>query len=361
MQIMLSCARCSISGGTYASRSGHARLRHVPAVQCLLQCRTDRGQGMGGDGTEARFSEGQASRAPQPHASPHGLDNWLISIEVNQHGEPQTQSHADHILKKEDSVTSPDQQRPRGTKRVISGSPTSQHIGDHLLSYELKDDHLREQQVASLPLRLSPERLRRTISLPNRKRLKFSDTVEFRDDYRDSSQYLRTDEKYERGRYAPPDGSEYLDTSGSAQTFLKFTGVRRVKGDWVEVTEADTASKRKGRQAAVEGTPDDAGMLEGPAGPIPHKINDVESAPPDQRALRLARRTRSSTSGVSVTQHGSSAGPVGTSLYAKATQMSPSILPEHFVETSGHVAIPPLEEQKLDIVSRAVDEKSNGT
>ncbi|KAH9868552.1 hypothetical protein J1614_007624 [Plenodomus biglobosus] len=267
------------------------------------------------------------------------FDNWLIEIEAGtEHEEPQTQGCADHIMKKEQSAQSEDQQQHQGTKRAFSASPPSRHTADHTLSQGPPDNQAREEQCVSLSLRPSPKGLRRTTSLPHRKRLKFSDTVEFRDNYRDSSEYMRTDDKYVRGRYAPPDDSDYLDTSGSAQTFLKFTGVRRVKGAWVEVMEADTAGKRKGGQAVVEGTSNEAVMLGRPACDVPHKIDDNETAPSDQRALRLARRTRNASS-ASVGQHKSNARSAKNNLYRKANQTSLLSASDTVDSTSGAVAI----------------------
>ncbi|CBX94600.1 hypothetical protein IAQ61_009563 [Plenodomus lingam] len=250
------------------------------------------------------------------------FDNWLLKIEAVQDGEPHTKGSADDIKKGGELIRNLDQQQQQHvTKRRFSDSSTPQYTTDDTLSDELPDKQAHEQQGGSLSLFPSPEKSCRTSLLSHRKRLKFSDSVEFRDDYRDSAEYLRTDESYVRGRYAPPDGSEYLDTSGSAQTFLKFSGVRRVKGNWVEVRDTDTATKRKDKQAALEGAPDDAGTLRGPACDAPRKINDNEGAPRDQRALRLARRTKD-TSGTSVIQVKRLARPAKDSLDQKAMQTS---------------------------------------
>jgi len=193
------------------------------------------------------------------------FDNWLSGVEAA--AEPQEGSDA---------------QPQKSTQRARSASPTAEHTDNGTgTSHGLSETQAREQNEIALSLRPSPKRSRSTTSLASRKRLKFSDSVEFRDQYRDCSEYMRSDEKYVRGRYAPPDGSEYLDTSGSAQTFLKFTGVRRVKGDWVEVTETNSESKRKARK-----TVDDAEKHERPPD------DRTQNTPPDPRAMRLARRTR---------------------------------------------------------------------
>lgn len=226
------------------------------------------------------------------------FDNWLSGVEA-----PTEQQEESHL------------QMQKGTNRAVTKPSNSERTGDATASCGLSGIHVLEQHNASLCLRPSPKRSRcTTTSLPNRKRLKFSDSVEFRNDYRDSSEYMRSDEKYVRGRHAPPDGSEYLDTSGSAQTFLKFTGVRRVKGDWVEVTDAVTGSKRRTRETAGDTemhtvSPDD----------IAPDFDSGGGAPPDLRAMRLARRIKN-TSGGSTTRLRGSASPASESVDQKSIE-----------------------------------------
>lgn len=107
-------------------------------------------------------------------------------------------------------------------------------------------------------------------ALPQHKRLKFSESVEFREDYRPSDSYARSNEAYIRGRYAAPDGSELLDTSGSDKSFLKFTGMKKVGKNWVDIWEDDSIGdtpivlhKSGGKEGAedegrVSGDPDHA-------------------------------------------------------------------------------------------------------
>jgi hypothetical protein len=91
-----------------------------------------------------------------------------------------------------------------------------------------------------------------TDPIPERKRLKFSDSVEFRDDYRPSNRYSRNDEAYQKGRHAPPEGSKYLDTSGSAKTFLKFTGTKKVGKQWIDVWKDDDDDEEEAQKAEKE-------------------------------------------------------------------------------------------------------------
>jgi hypothetical protein len=82
-------------------------------------------------------------------------------------------------------------------------------------------------------------------SLPERKRIKFSDSVEFRKEYRSSEHFSRNGEAYQRGRYAPPEGGEHLDTSGSSKTAFKFTGMKKVGKKWVDVWKEDDDNERE--------------------------------------------------------------------------------------------------------------------
>ncbi|KAF2032250.1 hypothetical protein EK21DRAFT_42375, partial [Setomelanomma holmii] len=140
------------------------------------------------------------------------FNNWLMCVEAT--GEEPGESLSEPPQDAETgSITQSEE--PRGTKRAHS--PT---IG-------------KESRMTSPNSRLS------TGSLPERKHLKFSEAVEFRDEYRPSNQYSRTDEAYQKGRHAPPEGSMYIDTSGSGKTFLKFLGMKKVGKAWVDVWKDD--------------------------------------------------------------------------------------------------------------------------
>jgi hypothetical protein len=152
----------------------------------------------------------------------------------------------------------------RGTKRARSSSPASTAHSPALLHKGCLDTGIQ----------------------PKRKRLKFSETVEFRDEYRPSNYYSRSDDLYARGRYAAPEDSEHLDTSGHSLTHLKFSGMRKVGSKWVDVWEEVNdldKSKKKGKtkrtDAHVAKGEDESALWEVP-----------DDGVSDPRAQRLARR-----------------------------------------------------------------------
>lgn len=126
-----------------------------------------------------------------------------------------------------------------------------------------------------------------THPLPKSKRLKFSESVEFRGDYRPCNSYARSNEAYVRGRYAPPDGGEHLDTSGSEQSFLKFTGMKKVGKKWVDVRKDDSDEDSTSAQANHVRTTD--AEDEGPATHFEDAATQPEAVPPNARAESLAR------------------------------------------------------------------------
>ncbi|KAF2823444.1 hypothetical protein CC86DRAFT_299253, partial [Ophiobolus disseminans] len=208
------------------------------------------------------------------------FNNWLLNVEAigedAQDPLPNTEQEADSATLEEESTK-------RGTKRVRSLSPTTGHPS-------ITDTDAKGRRNKKV--------------LPMRKRLKFSDAVKFREDYRTCSEFLRSDEAYVPGRYALPEGSEYLDTSGSAKTAVKFLGMKKVGKVWVEVDteDDDRKSKKKGRRKNVvaetaRGDGEDVSTnAEGEA--MPH-----EDAPEDARAQRLARRKSSAPAANSTQKH----------------------------------------------------------
>ncbi|CAE7206319.1 hypothetical protein PTTW11_09533 [Pyrenophora teres f. teres] len=167
--------------------------------------------------------------------------NWLMTVEVPA------------VSKRRDHETYPDEveveQQDQGTKRRHSLSPTVQEFSNTI---EMPDGLAQHNHNISLSLRPSPKRWRSAASLPGRKRLKFSETVEFPSSYRNSEEYHRPSETYVRGRNAPPEGSEYMDTSGSGQTFFRFTQMKKVGAKWVELSEEELAKKKEGAKVAAE-------------------------------------------------------------------------------------------------------------
>jgi hypothetical protein len=135
--------------------------------------------------------------------------NFLISVEGTVEG-PQIAPSYTHAESEED--------RSQGKKRPRSTSSVSEAFSPTLPS------HVR--------------------NIDEHKRLRFSDSVESREHYRPSQHYSRSDDAYERGRYAPPEGSEHLDTSGSVKTFFKFTGMKKVGKEWVDLWKEDEEDER---------------------------------------------------------------------------------------------------------------------
>jgi hypothetical protein len=141
---------------------------------------------------------------------------------------------------------------------------------------------------------ITPLRVRDIDSVPERKRLKFSDSVEFREDYRPSQHYSRSDEAYVRGRYAPPEGGEHLDTSGSVKTFLKFTGMKKVGKEWVDIWKENDEGEKKNDKGNVTNNNDTSLMNVEPAdisSTAEYGVTQLDVASINPRAQRLVRRS----------------------------------------------------------------------
>jgi hypothetical protein len=221
------------------------------------------------------------------------FDNWLMTVE--ELPVPRTGEHVTRIqdaTPEVQDVFRGSEEPHLGNTRRRSHSPTTQPPA---IAGQLCDQKLEQQCAASLSFRPSPKRSRSTSSLPSQKRLKFSDTVEFHETYRSSEEYHRPSELYVRGRNAPPEGSDYMDTSGSSQTFLRFTKMKKVGARWVELSEEDLAKKSK--SPALTAAQQKTGAAEqvelhksnGGAAGNPEQNRE---APPDARATRLARRAK---------------------------------------------------------------------
>ncbi|KAJ5063967.1 hypothetical protein J3E72DRAFT_220049, partial [Bipolaris maydis] len=224
------------------------------------------------------------------------FDNWLMTVEalpVPPTGERTTR--IEEASPEVQHVFHGSEEPHLGIARRRSHSPTTQPP----VTAERSPNPRLQQCDAPLSFRPSPKRSRSTNSLFGRKRLKFSDTVEFHQTYRSSDEYHRPSQMYVRGRNAPPEGSEYMDTSGSSQTFLRFTQMKKVGAKWVELSEEDLAKKSKSpalaiaqqAPAAVEQQKSHSGN-EGVTG----KLEQKQEAPPDARAARLARRAKEASS-----------------------------------------------------------------
>lgn len=176
------------------------------------------------------------------------LENWLLQMETPHHAA--------------DEKPALFEEHQHGTKRSYPDSyPT---------------------KVCDVVIKPIYERCDSTSSLPERKKIKFSDTVEFRDDYRPAEQYSRSEKSYERGRYAPPEDAKYLDTSGSSKTFFKFTGYKKVGKDWVNLwKEEDEDEAKPGRLKKVKKTSDKKEY---------NSVGEGHGNSRDERTRRMTRR-----------------------------------------------------------------------
>jgi hypothetical protein len=241
--------------------------------------------------------------ARENHKKAHmNFDNWLMGVEVCII--PSDVKHETGSAPIEQVSSSADksmQEHRQEKKRVRSHSPVSRQ---HRNVTELREGaslEPNESEGSAPPSRPSSKRSLSTVLLPGHKKLKFADSVEFRDEYRDSSRYQRSGDSYIKGRYALKDGSDYLDTSGSTQSFLKFTREKKVKDKWIEVDEKDaekgnkyTAELRK--LGASEGGPTQESSSGEPG------LDFDPNTHLDARAQRLVRRSRPSTRSVTQDQ-----------------------------------------------------------
>lgn len=226
------------------------------------------------------------------------FDNWLMGVEAPVKQNAERENGAEEEGQEEEEPIRETVEEQQGIKRARSHSPTPQQSGvDETLNEPPENPQPQQQQTLSIPHRPSSKRSHSTRSLPERKRLKFSDSVEFRDDYRSYLTLGRSSEEYAPGRYAPPEGG-YLDTSGADQSFPKFTGLKKVRGTWVEVKEKDNKSENKGTRMTAElhGLGDSGEAIAQEHGIDPAKGGSEEDdAALDSRSARLARRTRKSS------------------------------------------------------------------
>lgn len=86
-----------------------------------------------------------------------------------------------------------------------------------------------------------------------RKRIKFTESVEERPEYRGTLEFYRGSKEYVPGRYVVPEGFEYLDTSGSTLTFAKFTGQKKVGATFVDIKPKDDAPEDELESMAIKG------------------------------------------------------------------------------------------------------------
>lgn len=220
------------------------------------------------DAAYASFSDRRDNYRPKQDAfvsakkTRMDFNNWLMAVDAADHTQLESEDQKQRASNEQRSMK-------RSRSRSGSQSPeASTHLQPTSPQCELGSTSLR-------------------------KRFRFSDDVELREDYRPSQYYARSEETYVRGRYAPPEDGEHLDTSGSAKTFLKFTGMKKVGKEWVDVWKDDEeVVGKKGREGAA--TDDDASVASDEAQSTPPTVEEgpaeEEATLVDARAQRLARR-----------------------------------------------------------------------
>lgn len=216
------------------------------------------------------------------------FDNWLMTIEALP-----TVRTEERVARLDDAISEAQVLFHGTITRRRSHSPTTQHT---TFAEELSNPRPQQLDDALLSFRPSPKRSRSTNSVQGPKRLKFSDEVEFHETYRSCEEYHRPSEQYVRGRNAPPNGSEYMDTSGSGQTFLRFTQMKKVGAKWVELSEEELAKKSKSSgPAPVQQQPAAIESCEA-RGDSADALEQNGAVSSDARAARLARRAKEASS-----------------------------------------------------------------
>lgn len=245
------------------------------------------------------------------------FNNWLSGVE----------SSSGYSRTKEVNV-------PRGEKRPRSLSQSSE-TSAQLTTASSQDDHNEDAR-------------------PVRKRFRFAREVEFREDYRPSQNYARSDETYIPGRYAPTEHDEHLDTSGSAKTFLKFTGMKKAGKEWVDVwnDEEGSESKKGGKRSVGTSIAPDANAAAAAVSSrtVEEDTAQLDAAPMDARARRLARRTQprqniamgswtgtpSDTKPVSIEEASKPAGNISTTSLKNAAYVGSSTGPSQQTNGGSH-------------------------
>ncbi|KAF2643295.1 hypothetical protein P280DRAFT_505452 [Massarina eburnea CBS 473.64] len=104
---------------------------------------------------------------------------------------------------------------------------------------------LKRSRTLSSTLQPAAKRLRST--LDNTRRVSFDTAVVFRDKEnggRPESDFNRRSDSYAPGRNAPPNGTDYLDTSGYGPSFVQFLGVKKHGKGWVETKEGKVMDEK---------------------------------------------------------------------------------------------------------------------
>jgi hypothetical protein len=208
------------------------------------------------------------------------FNNMLIDVDAEDHTQSSLSHLETHLGTKEDD----DQ---RSTKRSRSRSQSPKAL-THLQPGSSQDQHNSEPP-------------------PVRKRFRFSDDVELREDYRPSQYYARSEETYVPGRYAAPMDDEHLDTSGNSKTFLRFTGMKKVRNQWIDVwKDDDEVEGRMGKEEA--GGIFNASPLKDELQALPPTMEEApaqrDAVPVDARTQRLVRRKSAGSDATTTRKNG---------------------------------------------------------
>ena len=212
------------------------------------------------------------------------LENFLINIEAPDDATFEVAqagfaNRADPVQLecKDDLVEVPKQ---GDNQQTLDGvSPPAEHILSTEASSTIKRKLARSSGASNL----------------ERKRIKFTETMEERAQYRGTLEFHRSAKEYVPGRYVAAEGSEFLDTSGSTLTFAKFTGQKKVGSTFVDVVPKEeaqedeygpSAARKKGKSRGKN----KQGWIE-----EPHHEAEIDESQMNNRELRVSRRSRSTT------------------------------------------------------------------
>ena len=139
----------------------------------------------------------------------------------------------------------------------------------------------------------------RDTSKLERKRIKFTETVEERPEYRSTVEFYRGGKEYVPGRYVVAEGSEYLDTSGSTLTFAKFTGQKKVGSSFIDIVPNEevhddgsgTSAEKKAGRANVKKKQADQEVISSGEKQLPERETNGRQV--NGRQLRDVRQSRS--------------------------------------------------------------------
>ncbi|KAF2632503.1 hypothetical protein BU25DRAFT_486984 [Macroventuria anomochaeta] len=212
------------------------------------------------------------------------LENFLINIEapneatfdVAQAGfanraDPVQLEHTDDTAEALKPET--DQQNPNGV------SSTAEQVVPTEASSTVKRKPVRDYGASNL----------------ERKRIKFTETVEERPEYRGTLEFYRGAKEYVPGRYVAAEGSEYLDTSGSTLSFAKFTGQKKIGSTFIDMVPKEEAQDGEGGTSAAKKKGRGRGKRKQCETEEPHHEPEKNESQMNSRESRVSRRSRSTT------------------------------------------------------------------